>query len=35
MNFLVPTRNKKGYRSITHGAYGTPKTFGATGTLED
>ena len=34
INFLVPYGIRKGYRSMTHGAYGTPITSGAPGILE-
>jgi hypothetical protein len=33
-NFPVPHEIRKGYGSMTHGAYGTPRTSGAHGTLE-
>ncbi len=33
-NFPFPHEIRKGYGSMTRGAYGTPRTSGAQGTLE-
>jgi len=32
-NFPVPHEIRKGYGSMTHGVYGTPRTSGSPGTL--